>query len=1131
MNYAFWDEIFDNLNEKLINETAEELIKHQADEISFTEIMVQKPAPKKFNIGALIGIAAAVAFLIGAVFVAGIIKNSDVQIVEKPPYSNTTEYEKIRVYNGRTRYTEIDLSIADDYSRYAVKLIETLEEIKLIPTEYSLLNFNQSDLYTILLYKENGEKEEIKFAEAYIEGRTFLGILEKSKESYEISEGDYSALKELSHKLTDSAVYDVIDGTYYPISDSEYTEKNVYITVDNGKIWLRGSDAYDFVFDSLKRANPDKSDKEIKELADFDYNEVLGIEEYVVSYDDTMWMSGAYTCYLVTNYEGEKINGNRYGRGMYLIIGNSSLSLYGTEFKLGGTDSIHYEASFSRGKISFTEIDTVGIESTNEVCAKFDSETDARDYAVGLTISENPEGMSGIYRLGETTLKTYELDLSRSYYKHGQPVATLYFEKTEGTYFKINIADRLNETNEGMPLPNGMSIWLKESEIFDYSPTYSEFKLEDDTILKLAIGGVYYANIPYYQAEWTDPGSGLSICVGGRNMTVDDFINVVITLVYDINKIDEISAENYNLPTDFDSYEMDFGVFYNYFRGEWTADDGELVDIGWSDNIFTYTESCVGFYTGSMGACMLQADSSDEKAYTLWYVPNYNKNMLVKHSRVYNGEERSWMSYDKLYTKTSSGDFNGSEGLYGNLGLQELCIYEGIDYYNLYNLEIMDKSGNRWIRTSDTSIDWGVTGVSERSYGNVVLHLKMLNPETNEMKYFSFTYISDDSGNKVLSDEHYDYDISILDYENYPSEIVDGIKESISVKEYEDRLSVETEFYPMADGSYYAVRQLGTIQAQWLGDIEVYYNDGNGYKLVSDEYTPIMGMIYSQCDDERFYILWCELGEFYYSDNTFHIDCIENGEIISSIELTELTIPNGFHLVDKFSLNENTINLTTMKGYDDEKCVITVDYSNPHNPVITDTKRVVEGEAIPQQPIDGYSHISELGEMFNYSGYTSDTSDGEAFICCVNGVYAVESDLAEKLYYDNGECFVLAGENGKGFFAAEGELVQINVEATCVPDYSSFDGELVDIGYLYGEEVHDIYSDKISYDGREILFTAPKTGYYKFYFINACAGLQNYERVTVTSMSREEIENYEEQLDKIISQAQQNSTRCLLDIQ
>ena len=84
---------------------------------------------------------------------------------------------------------------------------------------------------------------------------------------------------------------------------------------------------------------------------------------------------------------------------------------------------------------------------------------------------------------------------------------------------------------------------------------------------------------------------------------------------------------------------------------------------------------------------------------------------------------------------------------------------------------------------------------------------------------------------------------------------------------------------------------------------------------------------------------------------------------------------------------------------------------------------------------------------------------------------------------------------------------------------------------LYGEEVHDIYSDKISYDGREILFTAPKTGYYKFYFINACAGLQNYERVTVTPMNREEIEDYEDQIDETLSQIQNNATRCLLDIQ
>ena len=109
MNIDFWDKVLDGLDEKLVNETAETMSKKQYDDIQLTEIVVEKPTPKRFNIGALIGIAAVAVLIVGAVFIAGAIKNSDIQIAEKPPYSNTTEYEKIRVYKGRKYDRLVDI--------------------------------------------------------------------------------------------------------------------------------------------------------------------------------------------------------------------------------------------------------------------------------------------------------------------------------------------------------------------------------------------------------------------------------------------------------------------------------------------------------------------------------------------------------------------------------------------------------------------------------------------------------------------------------------------------------------------------------------------------------------------------------------------------------------------------------------------------------------------------------------------------------------------------------------------------------------------------------------------------------------------------------------------------------------
>lgn len=1119
-NYNFWDKVFDNLDEKLVNETAEEIFKRQSVDINFSEIVVERSEPKKFNFGAIIGIAAAAVLLVGTVSFIGFLKSGGFSIAESKPYVNTTEYESVRIYRGNNYYTDIDLSIADDYSRTAVELIERLNKTELKAAEYSALTANDNDFYVLELYRENGENDSYKLCECFDGDITPFYYVGKNGEDYEIGERDYFALIELIERFTDTLITDVTDGTYYPLADSGYSNEDVYITVDSGKIWLGGRNSFDFIYESLKKANPEEKTEELTRMTNEDY-EKLGIKSYKVSdfggINDYIKVGNyPYPYSIVTDYSGEKINGNGYGRGIYLFDGMNSITLYETEFKLGGTESVVYEADFSRGHISFSEIGLTDVISINDVCAKFESRTDAKEYLVGLTIGKSAKGMAGVYRLGETTLKGYKLNLNKSYYRHGYPVATLYYDGGEGTYFKINTSDKWGTGKERAAFPNGLSINLDDDEFFDYKPTYSEFRLEDGTTLNLRMGGAYYGYAPYYQAEWTDPSSELSICISSRNLSIDEFINVVVTLVYDVDGLNNISADDYNLPTDFDSYTMDFSVFYNYFRGEWLSDDGEKLDIGWNDNVFTYAKTCAGFLTNGVGACMLQENNPDENTYTLWYIPNYDKTALFKHSYILDGETRSWKAYDKAYRKTDSGDFSGLEGIYGNLGLQELCTYEEIDYNSLFNVEFTDESGNRWVRTNDTSIDWGVTGVSERSFGTVILHLKMLNPETNEMKYFSFTYVEDENGNKVLKDEHYAYDISILDYENYPSKIVEEIKESVSIKEYDDRLMVESDFINMNNGSYYVIRLLGTAQAQWLGDIEVYYNDGNGYKLISDEYTAIMGMVYTQNDSNRLYVLWCNLGEFYYSENTFNVDCIEKGEIVSSITLTDLTLLNGFQLIHEFNLNNNIIEVIASNGYDNERAVVTVDYSDPRNPT-SETRREVVGEEIPQNPAENYRYLIEIGEQLETWHYFSPEDDTVLAAKCM---VAVKNDKAKKLYYDNGECLVIVDKNGEDFYMAKGDTAEIYIKATYVSDYSSVDGELTSIGYLKNYEAYEFYSGKIGYDGEKITFTAPEDGYYKFYFINACEGFQNYELVHVMYNKQALIEGYEEKVDEIISQYQ-----------
>jgi len=216
------------------------------------------------------------------------------------------------------------------------------------------------------------------------------------------------------------------------------------------------------------------------------------------------------------------------------------------------------------------------------------------------------------------------------------------------------------------------------------------------------------------------------------------------------------------------------------------------------------------------------------------------------------------------------------------------------------------------------------------------------------------------------------------------------------------------------------------------------------------------------------------------------------------------------------SQNGNNIEVVASNGYDDEKAVVAIDYSDPRNP-IAETRRVGEGVGIPQNPTEDYRYMVEIGKQLETWHYFSPEDNTVLDAKCM---IAVRNDKAKRFYYDNGECLVIVDKSGEDFYMAEGDIAEIYVKATYAPDYSSADGELTEIGYINNYEAYEINSDKIGYDGAKITFTAPKAGYYKFYFINACASFQNYELVHVMVMNKENIENRADEIDEIISSFQ-----------
>lgn len=163
--------------------------------------------------------------------------------------------------------------------------------------------------------------------------------------------------------------------------------------------------------------------------------------------------------------------------------------------------------------------------------------------------------------------------------------------------------------------------------------------------------------------------------------------------------------------------------------------------------------------------------------------------------------------------------------------------------------------------------------------------------------------------------------------------------------------------------------------------------------------------------------------------------------------------------------------------------------------------KIVEAQPIEQQPAEGFRPIKDLVENY-LEAVNWKTDDGEIFPTLnvyVYNSYENEGTVSvKKIAYTNGQVIFLDNANNC-FEFEEGESAVIKILADHSPEYSNIDGkgELLEIGYVYDNTLTELYFGRIGDSELSVDFTADKAGIYGFYVLNCCAGMQNYEYITV----------------------------------
>lgn len=157
----------------------------------------------------------------------------------------------------------------------------------------------------------------------------------------------------------------------------------------------------------------------------------------------------------------------------------------------------------------------------------------------------------------------------------------------------------------------------------------------------------------------------------------------------------------------------------------------------------------------------------------------------------------------------------------------------------------------------------------------------------------------------------------------------------------------------------------------------------------------------------------------------------------------------------------------------------------------------VVGTPIPQEPINGFSELSKIGEKISSSVVKASEE-----VIPTDSMYSVSAlnNRVSDLSYGNGEVIVITNEGGEKYLFEENRSAVISVEADFSAKYSSDaeTGELMSVGYIFDGVAYELFDGKIFGDGLSVEFMADQTGEYVFYICNFCAGIQNYKNIQIS---------------------------------
>ena len=1194
-NVQFWDEVFDELDVKYVDEASEKLFRHQGEEKKLVEIVVDNSSDKpRSKWRSFTGIAAAVVLGIGGIgVVGGLITGGFSALQEK-----TLDFDIMELSAGE-EYREVEITPDSENADKARELLELIENMTFAETLLDVSEVEDDSFYGVLVSLDGEITYNIKL------GKKFTGA---DKHYYrisdnivtEISKTEYERAEELIIALTEEALPVLKSGTYF----SNEVDGSVYVTVTGEKIELCGEDAYafaskyggePFMQNESISAEIDSHKEQIFELRD-EYDKVydeavkaqeqLSIlhDEYDTVSDETAkaqeQLSSLYDGYEgidavplselrdyemkvdelrqeqqdilseirayevqidelrleqqdilseirvqetqlndlnteqavilneasvadqqldklynelnsgnpqtiyradITSYIVMLKDGEDSGEYVSYFNGGNTIYVFGIGFKYAGdVKQAQFDSEYKLGHICFTDVVQANRLSSVGVASPFENETEAEEYFAELT------GYKGISRLSDTVNESYELNLEKSRYdslaeSYDMPREVSLCYKNENDAEILISAVETDGVHQKLRLPDGTVLEFPEN-----TPDMKITTLlaADGRTIELKTGGVYFAERYYLLAEWSD--NGMSYCVSTSKCYIWDFINTLIAIVVDADGKSDVFAHCNRVVTSLDSYEMKFGSCFSNFIGFW-SDGTEEIEIGANDNLFSYGENQLyGFYEDESGYYM-----SGSKG--VWFIPANDKaSMYYYVTATAVSDAPRTMDYNKKYHKTSTGDMSMMDtNRLGVIGMHEFCYHNGIDYDSLYDFSFTDENGRAWYRVQDRSVDWGDMYVD--NFSGEIVFLKMKSGD--EMKYFSCRF-KKIGGEVVMTDEHYPYDVSVLTFEGLPTELSERYYVERGTAAYDEmglrgRLSVQ--FYPLSDGSYYAIRAVGHNQSQFVNGYEIFYNDGNGYSRVDGTFEGFLGTFFHEVENDRIYALHTKESELPYGSELV-VSCISGDKITASLSLGEEEgFVNGLHVHDGILSFKFWVNNTIV-----DKLFI-VDFTDIYNPVLNEIRVIVEGASHEYQPLEGYSLLSETGEKLPDDSIKWLEYNGQMY-------YApyVESQcggFVDNIAYNYNEVIIIGGKDNEGIKFTQGDIAEIKISPDFSANYNSDTGEVARIGYIYDGCAESIYTGIIPPDGLNQLIEIEESGRYKFYIVNLSNVLQNYRYVEILGYS------------------------------